>query len=229
MKKDAHSKRLQLWIQYFHTGERKRGALPDLPYPELLGEPIRGLMRDQRSETRSRLKDSADSFLFNEPITEPIPRAFDAFGLDPSNPFAWRLLIYVFAEAHFGSHRSAAGAPRKWTARSWYNLLSDFNQMQARHRKASATAICGYLKKDREFQERYSDVSAATIRRNLQYARDPERNEILKRKAELLAEDTLLVSPEHAPAKREKVMQKAVKLALEEMSTAWKRRAKNKA
>jgi hypothetical protein len=228
MKKDAHSKRLELWIRYLHTGERKRGALPALEYPESLGEPIRGVMKDWRSEMSHSLKERADSLLFKEPIAEPIRRAFDEFGLNPSNPFVWRLLIFVFAEVHFGSHRSAAGAPTKWTATRWCDLLFDFNQMQARHPKASEAAICGYLKRDRELQHRYSDISPATIRRNLQYARDPERNAILKMRAELFAQDTLLVSANAAPARHEETRQKAVNKALQHISTAWKRRAKNK-
>jgi len=111
MKKDAHSKRLELWIQYLH-GERKR-ALPSLPFPELLGEPIRGVMKDWRSGIYLALEKQADSSLFKAPIPEPIRRAFDEFGLNPSNPFAWRLLILVFADVHFGLHRLAAGGPNK--------------------------------------------------------------------------------------------------------------------
>jgi hypothetical protein len=227
MKKDAHSKRLELWIQYLNTGERKRGALPDLQYPESLGEPIRGVLKDWRLETSHRLKERAGSILFKEPIPEPIRRAFDKFGLNPSNPFAWRLLIFIFAEVHFGSHRSAAGAPTKWTGKRWCDLLSDFNQMQERHPKESEAAICGFLKKDRELRQGYSQVSAATIRRNLQYARDPKRNEFLKKMAEYHAEE-LLVSANAAPARHQEIRQKALKKTLQRISTAWKRRAKNK-
>jgi hypothetical protein len=229
MKKDAHSKRLQLWIQYLRgTGERKSGRLPEFPYPEFLGEPIRGLMPDWRSGFLADLGERNDSFLLKEPIAEPILRAFDEFGLNRSNPFAWRLLVFVFAEVHFGTHRSAAGAPTKWTDRKWCNLLSDFNQMQVRHPNASEAAICSHLTKDRELQQRYSKISPETIRRNLQYARNPERNRVLEINAELIAEEALRMSSDVAPAKHEQITQKAVKKALHEISTAWKRRAKIK-
>jgi hypothetical protein len=216
-----------LWIQYFETGERKRGALPELPYPELLGEPTRGVA-NWRSKILPSLEERADSFLFNEPIAAPIERAFDQFGLNRSNPFAWRLLIYVFSEVHFGSHRSAAGAPKKWTPRIWCDLLSDFNQMKERNPKLSEAAICGHLKNNREFQKRHPKVSAETLRRNLQYARDPKRNIILNRRAQLFAEDALRPSGDLSPEKQAHIFQEALHKALQDISTAWKRRAKIK-
>ena len=189
-------------------------------------------MADWRTGVLANLKNEerANSFLSAAPVAEPLQKAFNEFGLSPAYPFAWRLLIYAFAEVHFGTHKSAAGRPKKWTGERWCRLLSDFNQIQERNPKVtSKTALCGHLKNDRELKDRYAKVSKDTIRRNLPYARDPARNQILKRLADVYVEDALGVSGTDAPGKREQIKQKAIKKALKDISTGWKRRAKIKA
>ena len=44
---------------------------------------------------------------------ELLRKAFDAFGLDPANPFNWRALLWAFAHAHFAPPRKK-GAPKQW-------------------------------------------------------------------------------------------------------------------
>ena len=223
MKITSISNLIQPWIDFLNTG--KSGSLPALPYPEFLGEPIRGVGADPWAGVRTELSEKANSL----PIAEPIRKAFNEFGLNPANPFAWRLLMYALAEVHFGTHKSAAGAPKVWDDARWCRLLSDLNQIQERKPEASETELCGDLIKDREFKDRYAQFKAGTIRRNLQHARNPSRNLILNRCAASYAEDALGVSGASAPGKREQIKQKALKKALKVISSGWKRRATIKA
>jgi hypothetical protein len=216
MKRDAHTKRLELWINYLKTG--RSGILPALPYPEILAEldfKIAGVV-DERANLALR----------PATITEPIREAFDRFDLDPANPFAWRLLLHVFADTHFGPRITAAGAPKKWTDVTWCELLSDFDQVKARNPNASDTAICKFLKNDPAFGNRYAKVSAATIRRNLQPARSPGYNETLKMVADAYVEIDERVGGDHTPQKKEAMKQASLEKALGEISSVWKRRAK---
>jgi hypothetical protein len=110
-------------------------------------------------------------------LDEPIRKAFDAFGYDPLNPFHWRKLIWHFANAHFPPPRKK-GASKKWNDARWCKLLSDFGAVKASSRpKASDSEVCINIKK--RFANRYSTEDRGTLRRNLQYARDPRRNGIL--------------------------------------------------
>jgi hypothetical protein len=108
-------------------------------------------------------------------LDEPIRKAFDAFGYDPLNPFHWRKLIWHFANAHFSPPRKK-GPPTKWDDGRWCQLLSDFGEVKASSSRpnASDNEVCINIKK--RFPQRYATVKAATLRKNLQYARDPSRN-----------------------------------------------------
>jgi hypothetical protein len=109
-------------------------------------------------------------------LDEPLRKAFDAFGYDPLNPFDWRKLIWYFAFAHFPPARKR-GAPTKWDDGRWCQLLSDFGEVKASRPKASDNEVCINIKK--RFAQRYARETAGTLRRNLQYARDPSCNSIL--------------------------------------------------
>jgi hypothetical protein len=110
-------------------------------------------------------------------LDEPIRKAFDAFGYDPNNPFDWRKLIWYLAFAHFPRPRTK-GAPKKWDDVRWCQLLSDFGEVKASSRpNASENEVCINIKK--RFANRYRTETPGTLRRNLQYARDPSRNDLL--------------------------------------------------
>src|SRR5262249_16462340 len=111
-------------------------------------------------------------------LDEPIRKAFAAFGYDPLNPFDWRLLLGHFAFAHFPPPRNK-GAPTKWDDDRWCQLLSDFGEVKASRPKASDSQVCINIK--RRFANRYPTEDPRTLRRNLQYARDPSRNGRLAR------------------------------------------------
>jgi hypothetical protein len=107
-------------------------------------------------------------------VDEPLRKAFDAFGYDPLNPFHWRTLIWCFANAHFPTPRKG-GASKKWDDVRWCKLLSDFGEVKASSPpEASDSEVCINIKK--KFANRYPTEDPGTLRRNLQYARDPSRN-----------------------------------------------------
>jgi len=219
MKKDAHTERLDLWIKYIKTGQSD--VLPALPYPGFLAEldqKIAGVV-DERAHLAMRPAS----------ITGPIQKAFERFGLNPANPFAWRLLLHVFADIHFGPRITAVGAPKKWTDVAWCELLSDFDQLKERNSEASDSAICKFMRNDRALGNRYAKVSAATIRRNLQYARSPSHNTMLRTLADIYAKKDKLSVGDDRDAEKNKILKQAsLKKALFVISSAWKRRAKIK-
>jgi hypothetical protein len=62
-----------------------------------------------------------------EPGT-PLEKAFQYAGLDPSDPYAWKLLLRIFATAHFATDRRSSKPKTKWTAWQYSRLLSDYDQ-----------------------------------------------------------------------------------------------------
>jgi hypothetical protein len=109
-------------------------------------------------------------------LDEPIRKAFGAFGYNPLNPFDWRMLVWHFAFAHFPPPRKKG--KKKWNDDRWCKLLSDFGEVKASSRaNASDSEVCINIKK--RFANRYPTGTADTLRRNLQYARDPSCNGIL--------------------------------------------------
>jgi len=159
-------------------------------------------------------------------LDEPIRKAFDAFGYDPLNPFHWRNLIWHFANAHFPA-RSKKGPPTKWDDSRWCQLLSDFGEVKASSRpNASDNEVCINVKK--RFRQRYATVEAATLRKNLQYARDPSRNGILAHFRDEFAVQTrewAITDPRASSLLNPDVLgQTALKWAREYLESAWKRR-----
>ena len=103
---------------------------------------------------------------------KPILDAFKAFGLDHRNLSDWRALVFHLARVLFPTPRPP-GAPRKWPGERLCQLLADVAAAKRKHPNASDTVICTWLKK------RYRPLSAAWLRRILQDARKPARNQVL--------------------------------------------------
>jgi hypothetical protein len=108
MKSNAANRRLAA------LGKKLRSAAPD----ELISVNL--------SERTLRL-DPADA------QDVPILKAFKTFGLNPSNPLHWRMLVRVFAHLHF--NRRGRGRPegkgkgkKIWDARM-YRLLGSYRNM----------------------------------------------------------------------------------------------------
>jgi hypothetical protein len=158
-------------------------------------------------------------------LDEPLRKAFDAFGYDPLNPFDWRKLIWYFAFAHFPPARKK-GAPTKWDDGRWCQLLSDFGEVKASRPKASDNEVCINIKK--RFAQRYARETAGTLRRNLQYARNPSRNGELASLRDLFAMEirnwaiAQLGGSTSPDAGTFNAM--AVDFAREYLESAWKRR-----
>ena len=102
----------------------------------------------------------------------PILDAFKAFGLDHRNLSDWRALVFHLARVLFPTPRPP-GAPRKWPGERLCQLLADVAAAKRKHPNASDTVICTWLEK------RYRPLSAAWLRRILQDARNPARNQVL--------------------------------------------------
>jgi hypothetical protein len=155
---------------------------------------------------------------------EPIREAFDAFGYDPNNPFDWRKLMWHFAFAHFPPARKK-GAPKRWNDRRWCQLLSDFGAVKASHPNAFETQICNNIKK--RFRDRYSSVTAATLRKNLQYARNPNHNQKLAGIRDLIAIElrglAIAQLGESGSPDAGAFNQTATDLAIEHLESAWER------
>jgi hypothetical protein len=107
--------------------------------------------------------------------------AFRGAGLDSNDPDHWRFLLKEYIET---VHRRArAGRARSWTDERLIKLASDFERIQHDHPDKSDSDICRFLVK----REDYSGLTANTLRRRLQDARDPEYNGFLARLIDELA------------------------------------------
>ena len=105
----------------------------------------------------------------------PILKAFKEFDLDPCYLSEWRQLLGHLAYVLFPEHRP--GAPQKWTEERLCRLLADVAAYKRKNPKASDTAICKWLKK------KWPNDTPARLRRVLQDARNPARNDLLARTA----------------------------------------------
>jgi hypothetical protein len=216
-KLDPRSKRLSLWTKYLRTG-KDESSLPPLRFPESLGKSD---SYRQGLGGLATFAQHAEMALSTKSLSEPIEKSFQELGLDPINPFAWRLLAYIFAETFLGP-RAKRGAPKKWSDQRWCDLLSDFNQIRGRNAHLSELAICRLLKKDRQFKGRYENVSAETIRRNLQYARKPKYDGTLRALATMYAESAIRSAGELTSDNENAIKQQALVDAQNVISTAWK-------
>jgi hypothetical protein len=100
---------------------------------------------------------------------KPILDAFKAFGLDHRSLSDWRALVSHLARVVFPKRRRP-GAPRKWTDEQLCLLLADVAAYKRKRPEAPDTDICSWLKK------KWPKNTPATLRRVLQEARNPKRN-----------------------------------------------------
>jgi hypothetical protein len=101
--------------------------------------------------------------------------AFKGARLDLNNPEHWPFLLKGYVETVH--QRARSGPKRRWTDERLIKLASDFSRVQHDHPDKSDSDICRFLVKG----EDYSELSAETLRRKLQDARDPECNALLDR------------------------------------------------
>jgi hypothetical protein len=110
---------------------------------------------------------------------DPTNAAFDAFGLDPTTPNHRDFLLALLASVHFDGSRGP-GQPRKWDEDKLCQLLADIATIKQKHPDKKENELCGKLKENAPFKDRYRQYSAETIRRKLQDARNPEHNDALR-------------------------------------------------
>jgi hypothetical protein len=106
-----------------------------------------------------------------------VKAAFEAFHLDHRNPAHWVQLTIVLADVLFGKRKRG---PHRivWQDDGLWLLLLDFTAVKRDHPDKTDTAICKLLSADKQekFGGRYAGKKYKTILRQLQNARDPERN-----------------------------------------------------
>jgi hypothetical protein len=109
---------------------------------------------------------AANIALTLHPDQSTLRKAFEAFELDPQNPFHWRRLLQFLADIHFGGPRS--GAPAKWNEECWRQFETHVafareRLAQSGEKSPSHERIANFLKE--RFKPLYNLISAGTIRR----------------------------------------------------------------
>lgn len=100
-----------------------------------------------------------------------IRKAFDHFGLNPNDPFAWRLLVEYVAFAFFWKPQKTRGAPPKWTKQK----IAELKAIVARFPGMSDIAIAKKIANDKKspFYVRGTSLSDGVrgLRKNIGQAR----------------------------------------------------------
>jgi hypothetical protein len=169
-KKDAASKRLAEEIALAKHIKKAREETPK-KVPEETQERPAGLAGSLFGCLAPEYLPLDENAIWNRPIL----KAFKEFDLDPGYLSEWHQLLGHLAYVLFPEHRP--GAPRKWTEEQLCRLLADVAAYKRKNPKASDTAICIRLKKN------WPKHSPGRLRRVLQDARNPARNDLLARTA----------------------------------------------
>jgi len=193
---------------------RELGMIPEAPQ-----------VRIDWNDPAQRALGAHEALRLLDELDEPIRKAFAAFGYNPDNPFHWRMLLWHFANAHFPPPPRKGGAPKRWDDIRWCKLLSDFGEVKASRPTASDAEVCINIKK--RFAHRYATEDPGTLRRNLQYARDPSRNGILAQIRDRFAVQTrewAITQPGASSLLNPDVLrQTALIWAREYLESAWER------
>jgi hypothetical protein len=120
-----------------------------------------------------------DDIRFDDFATVPLPLAievaFDAVGLDRTDPLHWLQLMSIFALVHFGDRRGR-GAPKR-DRQIYDKLILDFSEVESRKPEMSHEAIFTILGKRAEYQTKKGrPLSTSRLRKMLKQAKDRERN-----------------------------------------------------
>ncbi len=92
------------------------------------------------------------NFEGHDPFSAALRAAFDKFGLNPGDPFSWRILLSVLAFVEFGKRpRGKAGAPKKWNEERLGELRAALKQIEAGGSTLSEKEIARRLARDPRF------------------------------------------------------------------------------
>jgi hypothetical protein len=108
-------------------------------------------------------------------VGQSVNKAFAQAGLDPKNPIHWKILVYLFAFAHFGQW-PGRGRQREWTGQRYAQLKSDFQKVRDEKPTISSIEVCRILKK--RHGDRYG-CSAERLDKEVKKAYDPKFNTTL--------------------------------------------------
>ena len=209
-KKDAVSKRL---AEEIPLAKRIKERIKDSPSLSLLD-----------LATPDQKKELAASLWLDEknPFLGPTLDAFKIFGLDHRSNDDWYRLVIHLARVVFPKPHPV-GQPRKWSNERLCRLLADVAAAKRKNPDANDTAICKGLEKS-------WSVSGATLRRQLQYARNPTLNgELASMALALMTPQMLRGTAARAATKDEaddknvqsKVFRAAVRKVIEEADKFW--------
>lgn len=170
-------------------------------------------------------------------LPAPALRAFDAFGLNPRCPGDWEELVFILADILFPRPLLRPGRPRgpgKWDSEALCQLLGDYCAIKRQFPKSSDVLICEKLVKDQVVGARYKSAnqSPGTLRRNLQSARDPEKNHVLSAfftdAKSRLRDKHLQQGLKIARSLEERIEKDALSNALERFAEYWGKRSKQR-
>lgn len=134
-----------------------------------------------------------------------IKTAFRKARLDERNPFHWRILMWMFARAHFGA-KPVRGARKIWTADKYCELLYDIAQVRSRNRHLSDTDACRAVLKHKSYGRGKKPLTVGRLRKALAAARNPKHNTFI---ATQLADKLLQQQTRYAQAGKEWTSQTA--------------------
>jgi hypothetical protein len=175
-------------------------------------------------------------------LDQPLKKAFQAFGLDPRNPFHWRKLLAYLADVHFGPRQPRRGRDTLWSDDRLCQLLQDFDQIRRQRAlvpgsKVSDIEVCKWLKRHSTLGKTYAGLDAKTLLRNLQRARNPEENCRLRELVSKVADPfiarlraaakrrSLVLDPKSEPQVRSMALERVIKV----LSSGWRKRADQRA
>jgi hypothetical protein len=163
-------------------------------------------------------------------IDQPVAVAFEKAGLSPKNPIHWRLLFSYFCLAHFRPSRRR-GAPEKWTAERYAELLQDEDIAKNKHPEFSKENIYRTIGKQRKYKKTNGEpVSVGRIKTALRDARDPECNAQLAIYVNRAVQQARAYAQENglpwSPEGEAGLIKRQIDEYCETIASAW-RRAKN--
>jgi len=175
-------------------------------------------------------------------LDQPLKKAFQAFGLDPRNPFHWRKLLAYLADVHFGPRQPRRGRDTLWSDDRLCQLLQDFDQIRRQRTlvpgsKISDIEVCKWLKRHSTLGKTYAGLDAKTLLRNLQRARNPRENcrlgELVSKVADPFIARLRAAAKESGlvldPKWEQQVRSMALDQVIKAVSRGWRKRADQRA
>jgi hypothetical protein len=111
---------------------------------------------------------------------------FERAGLNPKNPYHWRILFDLFCWSQFRP-QTKRGAPKKWS-KKYPRLAYDFALLRKEHPYSSNEDICKFLKM--RYPHRYGapdqSPSKKRIAKELNKYQDPKFNPALRRTLDII-------------------------------------------